>query len=295
MSVQGGEFALNKTTQLKKLLLDPEVLIMPGVYDALSAKICEAVGFKALQCTGYGIAASVLGVPDIGLLSMGEMLNQTRNIAQAVNIPIMADGDTGFGNVINVYHTVQRFEQAGAAGINLEDQIFPKRCGHMDGKQVIPLEEMVQKIKAAVKARKDPDFIINARTDAIAVSGVDEAIKRGNAYLEAGADLIFVEAPKEKEDVERVVKSINGPVSINMCDGGKTPFIHVKELESWGVARISVPVAALFASAKAIQQAMVIIRDEGLTPSVNHPDTMFTFKEMTDLVGLPFYRSLENL
>lgn len=286
---------MNKTTQLKKLLLDPEVLIMPGVYDALSAKICEAVGFKALQCTGYGIAASVLGVPDIGLLSMGEMLNQTRNIAQAVNIPIMADGDTGFGNVINVYHTVQRFEQAGAAGINLEDQIFPKRCGHMDGKQVIPLEEMVQKIKAAVKARKDPDFIINARTDAIAVSGVDEAIKRGNAYLEAGADLIFVEAPKEKEDVERVVKSINGPVSINMCDGGKTPFIHVKELESWGVARISVPVAALFASAKAIQQAMVIIRDEGLTPSVNHPDTMFTFKEMTDLVGLPFYRSLENL
>jgi len=286
---------LNKTTQLKQLLLSPKALVMPGVYDCISAKICEKVGFKAVQCGGYGIAASVLGVPDIGLLSMDEMLTQTRNIVQAVNIPVMADGDTGFGNVINVFHTIRRFEQAGCAGINLEDQVYPKRCGHMEGKQVIPMEEMIQKVKIAASARVDKDFIINARTDAIAVFGVDEAIRRGNAYLEAGADLFFVEAPQKKEDVERVVKSINGPVSINMCDGGKTPFITVEELESWGVARVSSPVTAIFAAAKAIQYVMEILRDEGVPPSVNHPETIFTFEEFTNLVNLPFYRSLENI
>lgn len=277
---------MNRTTKLKELILSDEILVMPGVYDALSAKICERVGFKALQCTGYGIAASVLGVPDIGILSQEDMLHQSRNIAQAVSVPVMADGDTGFGDEISTYYTVKRFEQAGCAGINLEDQVFPKRCGHMNGKQVIPMEEMVVKLRAAVAARQDKDFVLNARTDAVAVYGVDEAIRRGNAYLDAGADLIFVEAPQSKADVERVVKSISGPVSINMCDGGKTPYISFEELESWGVKRVSVPVAAAFAAARGIQRAMEILRDERRNPSALHPEELFSFGEFTELVGL---------
>lgn len=278
---------MNKTTQLKNYLLSGKILVVPGVYDALSAKICESVGFQAVQCTGYGIAASVLGVPDIGLLSMEDMLHQSRNIAQAVSIPVMADGDTGFGDEISTYFTVQRFEQAGCAGINIEDQVFPKRCGHMDGKQVIPMDEMITKIHAAAAARKDQDFVINARTDAVAVYGVDEAIRRGNAYLDAGATMIFVEAPQEKADVERVVKSINGPVSINMCDGGKTPYISFDELESWGVSRVSVPVATAFAAARGMQKAMEVLRDSRRNPSAIAPDLLFTFSEFTGLMGLP--------
>lgn len=275
-----------KTTLLKKYLLDKKVLVMPGVYDAITAKICERAGFRALQCTGYGIAASVLGVPDIGILSQEDMLHQTRNIANAVDVPVMADGDTGFGDEISTYYTVKRFEQAGCAGINLEDQVFPKRCGHMDGKQVIPMDEMIVKVRAAAAAKEDADFIINARTDAIAVYGVDEAIKRGNAYLRAGADLIFVEAPHKKEDVERVVKSIEGPVSINMCDGGKTPYISFEELESWGVARISVPTAAVFAAAAGVKKAMELLMEDRRNPSAAHPELVMQFSEFTDLVGL---------
>ncbi|MDI3533647.1 MAG: methylisocitrate lyase [Thermosediminibacterales bacterium] len=285
---------MKKTTLLKKMILDDEILVMPGAYDALSAKIIEKAGFKAIQCTGYGIAASVLGKPDVGILTMTEMLNQTRNICNAVDIPVMADGDTGFGNAINVYHTVKAFEAAGAAGINLEDQVFPKRCGHMDGKEVIPMEEMIKKIKAAVDAKKDKDFVINARTDAIAVYGIEEAIRRGNAYAEAGADLIFVEAPQSIEDIKYIIKNIKAPVSINMTDGGKTPIATIKQLQEWGAARVSIPVTAIFAAAKGIEKAMQIIMEEGVSPTVNHPEMVMTFKEFTDLVGLPEINELEK-
>jgi methylisocitrate lyase len=284
----------NKTTRLKQLILDRKVLVMPGAYDALSARIIEKAGFHAIQCSGYGIAASVLGKPDVGILSMTEMLNQTRYICDAVTIPVMADGDTGFGNAINVYHAVRAFEAAGAAGINLEDQVFPKRCGHMDGKDVIGMEEMVQKIRAAMAAKVDQDFVINARTDAIAVLGIDEAIKRGNAYAAAGADLIFVEAPHSAEEIKRVIKSIKAPVSINMTDGGKTPVATIAELEDWGAARVSIPVTAVFAAARAVERAMQVILAEGLSPTVNHPDTVMTFKEFTALVGLPEIQALQN-
>jgi methylisocitrate lyase len=273
---------MRKTTRLKKLISDKPVLVMPGAYDALSARIIERAGFKAVQCSGYGIAASVLGKPDVGLLSITDMLAQTRNICSAVSIPVMADGDTGFGNVVNVYHTVQAFEAAGAAGINLEDQVFPKRCGHMDGKEVISMEEMIQKIRAAVDAKVDKDFVINARTDAIAVLGIEEAIKRGNAYAAAGADLIFVEAPPAVEDIKYVIKNIKAPVSINMTDGGKTPIATLQELEAWGAARVSIPVTAVFAAAKAVETAMGIILREGISPTANH------------LVGLPEIKALEQ-
>lgn len=284
---------MKKTTQLKQLLLAPEVLVVPGSYDALSARIIEKAGFLATQATGYGIAASVLGKPDIGLLSFGEMLDQTRNIAQAVQIPVMADGDTGFGNAVNVYHTVQRFEQAGCAGINLEDQVFPKRCGHMDGKQVISLAEMVGKIKAATAARVDEDFVINARTDAVAVYGVDEAIRRGNAYAAAGADLIFAEAPRDKESVARLIREIKAPVSINMVDGGKTPPLSIDELQALGAARVSVPVSCLFLAAKAMQEGMRALYLEHKIPAMTKPESILTFAEFTELVDLPFYKQLE--
>jgi methylisocitrate lyase len=267
---------------------------MPGAYDALSARIIERAGFQAIQCSGYGIAASVLGKPDVGLLSMTDMLNATRNICDVVTIPVMADGDTGFGNAVNVYHTVRAFEAAGAAGINLEDQVFPKRCGHMDGKEVIGMEEMVQKIRAAMAAKTDQDFVINARTDAIAVLGIDEAIRRGNAYAAAGADLIFVEAPPSAEEIRHVIRSIKAPVSINMTDGGKTPVATISELQEWGAARVSIPVTAVFAAAKAVERAMQVILAEGVSPTVNHPDTVTTFKEFTDLVGLPEIKALQD-
>lgn len=289
-----GTSVMNKTTKLKQLILDRKALVMPGAYDALSARIIERAGFHAIQCSGYGIAASVLGKPDVGLLSMTEMLNQTRNICAAVNIPVMADGDTGFGNAINVYHTVRAFEAAGAAGINLEDQVFPKRCGHMDGKEVVSLEEMVQKIGAAVAAKVDRDFVINARTDAIAVFGIDEAIRRGNAYAAAGADLIFVEAPRSAEEIKRVIKSIRAPVSINMTDGGKTPLATIQELEEWGAARVSIPVTAVFVAARAVERAMQVILAEGVSPTVHHPETVMTFTEFTDLVGLPEIKALQQ-
>lgn len=285
---------MKKSTILKNLIKAPEILVMPGAYDALSAKIIQSLGFKAVQASGYGIAASVLGKPDIGLLSLGEMLNQTRNIVQAVDIPVMADGDTGFGNAVNVYHTVQLFEQAGCAGINLEDQVFPKRCGHMDGKQVVSMEEMVDKIKAAVAARKDPDFVINARTDSIAVYGVEEAVRRGNAYARAGAGLIFVEAPPDREAIGRVIKEIKAPVSINMADGGKTPLCSIQELQEMGAARVSVPVAALFAAARGMLNALGVLKTGNMPPSAAHPEMLVSFKEFTDLVDLPFYKELEN-
>lgn len=283
-----------KTTRLKELILDKKVLVMPGAYDALSAIIIEKSGFQAVQCSGYGIAASVLGKPDVGILTMSEMLNQTRYICNAVNIPVMADGDTGFGNAVNVYYTIKNFEAAGAAGINLEDQVFPKRCGHMEGKAVIPLEEMVQKIRAAVDAKVDTDFVINARTDAIAVSGIEEAIRRGNAYAEAGADLVFMEAPSSVEEIKYVIKNIKAPVSINMTDGGKTPIATIQQLEEWGAARISIPVTAIFSAAKAVEKAMKVILTEGISPTVNHPEMVTTFQEFTDLVGLPHIKAMEQ-
>jgi len=225
---------------------------------------------------------------------MAEMLSQTRNICNAVDIPVMADGDTGFGNAVNVYYTVQAFEAAGAAGINLEDQVFPKRCGHMDGKEVVPMAEMIQKIRAAAGARKDKDFVINARTDAIAVHGVEEAIRRGNAYAAAGADMIFVEAPHSVEAIKYVIRSIKAPVSINLTDGGKTPLVTIAQLEEWGAARVSIPVTPIFAAARAIETALEVILAEGVVPTVNHPEMMMTFKEFTDLVGLPAIKALEK-
>lgn len=284
---------MNRTTMLKNLINDKQILVMPGVFDAMSAMIAEKCGIKAVQVSGYGLAGSNLGYPDVGIMTKTQMVELVRNICNRVSIPVMADGDTGFGNAVNLYYAVREFEAAGAAGINLEDQFFPKRCGHMGGKQIVPFEEAVKKIEAAAAARTDPDFVINARTDAVAVVGVDEAIRRGNAFAKAGADLIFVEAPESIDDIKRVIQSIDAPVSINMiyAKGSKTPAVSIKQLEEWGAARVSVPVMPLFAAARALQKAFTAIANDDVT-SMN--DQIFEFAEYTDLVGLPFIKELEK-
>lgn len=286
---------MKKTIQLKKMLLEKRALVMPGAYDALSAMLIEKAGFKALQVSGFGLAASYLGKPDVGLLTQTEMVTLTKNIVNAVDIPVMADGDTGFGNAINVIRTVLEFENAGCVGMNLEDQVFPKKCGHMEGKQLVTLEEMVLKIEAACDARRDPDFVINARTDAISVVGIDEAIKRGKAYAKAGADLIFVEAPKTKEEIKRIVNEIDAPVSINLFDGvkgGKTPLMGIEELRELGVARVSIPVGTAFAVVRGVGNYLEALAKEGIIPG--RYDLVITFDEWKELVGLPKIKELEK-
>lgn len=282
---------MKKTTKLKQLIKDPKILVMPGVHDALSAKIAEKCGFEAVQCSGFGFAGSYLGIPDIGVLTLTQMVELTRNVCRAVDIPVMADGDTGFGNAVNVYYAVRDFEDAGAAGMNLEDQVFPKRCGHMAGKQIIPMEEAVKKIEAAVAARRDPDFVINARTDAVAVAGVDEAIRRGNAYAKAGADLIFVEAPTKVDDIKRVIHSIDAPVSINLLQGGRTPLVPISQLEEWGAARVSIPVTSIMAVAHKMFEVFSYIREHGGIAGLQ--DKVLSFEEFAKTVGLPEIRKLE--
>lgn len=284
---------MRRTTKLKQLILDPETLLMPGVYDCVSAKIAEQCGIKAVQVSGFALAGSYLGVPDVGIMTKSQMVELVRNICGSVNIPVMADGDTGFGNAVNLYYAVREFEAAGAAGINLEDQVFPKRCGHMNGKQIIPFEEAVKKIEAAAAARTDPDFVINARTDAVAVAGVDEAIRRGNAFAKAGATMIFVEAPTSADEIKRVIQSIDAPVSINMiyAPGGKTPPIPIKTLQEWGAARVSVPVMPLLSACRALQRCFTALLADG---AMEQQDEIFTFSEFTDLIGLPAVRELEQ-
>ncbi|AEE14721.1 Carboxyvinyl-carboxyphosphonatephosphorylmutase [Thermodesulfobium narugense DSM 14796] len=286
---------MSKAKVLLDLIKAKEILVMPGAYDCLSAKMVELAGFKAVQMSGYGFSASLLGKPDIGLLSFDEILRHTHNICNAVNIPVMADADTGYGNSLNVIRTVQEFEQAGAAGINLEDQVWPKRCGHMEGKDVIPAEEMVKKIEAAFWAKKDKNFVINARTDARQKYGPKEAIRRAKLYWEAGADLIFLEAPESIEELkmyanELVPKGIR--ISVNMLDGGRTPLLSFKELEDMGFSRVSVPVLTIYAAAKALYEILNQLYKDGTNKNLQ--DKIFPFQEFNKLIGLPEIRELEK-
>lgn len=288
---------MKQSTVLRGLLQKRQALPVPGAHDVISAKLIEKTGFKAIQVSGFGLAATYLGLPDMAFISFTEVLNFTRNIVDAVSIPVMADADTGYGNSINAMRVTEQFIKAGTAGMNLEDQVFPKRCGHIEGKTVVSLEEMVLKIKACARVRDqlDPDFILNARTDAIAVSGVDEAIRRGNAYIEAGADMIFVEAPRTVEEIEKAVKGINGLVSINLFDnieGGKTPLLTVEELAAMGVARISIPVGSTFAAARGVLNYLEAIKGGKLAPE--RKDLVFSFDEFKDLVGVPAFREQEK-
>lgn len=278
---------MRKSTRLRRLIEAPEILVMPGCFDALSARLIERAGFAAVQISGLGVAASLLGKPDVGIMGLRDMAERTFQIAQAVGIPVMADADTGYGNAVNVHFAVRELEQAGAAGINLEDQTFPKRCGHMDGKDVISLEEMVGKIEAARAAARDPDFVINARTDALATHGLDEALRRGRAYARAGATMIYLEAAESAEQIRAAVETIGAPISITQGEGGRTPLLPFEELERLGVARVSCPGTALFAAIQGIETALAALRaNKGPAKHAPHIANLAHYKEVMGMADV---------
>ena len=277
--------------RLRELLARPEPLVAPGAYDALSARLVEQAGFDVVYMTGFGTTASLAGRPDVGLLTGTEMVDNARRIAAAVDVPVIADADTGYGNAINVVRTVQAYEQAGVAGIHLEDQVMPKKCGHMSGKAVIPADEMVGKIRAAVAARRDPDFLLIARTAAAAVEGLSAAIDRARAYADAGADVLFVEAPTSEDDIARVAEELRGvaPLVFNWAEGGRTPPIPLARIAELGFALVLFPIGTLLAATAGIRRLLASLRDDGV-PAV---DDLPTFDGFTDLIGLPEIRELE--
>lgn len=293
MDGRQGLIAMRKTTELRNLLKQPGIIVAPGAHNAFTAKIIEQTGgFQAVYMTGSGTAMSLIGEPDIGLLTMTEMVTQGHNIANAVSLPVIADADTGYGNAINVIRTVKEYEKAGVAAIHIEDQVTPKKCGHFEGKQVVSESEMVGKIKAAVDSREDSDFVIIARTDARAVLGLDEAIKRSLAYLNAGADAIFVEAPQSLEELNIIARSISAPLLVNMDEGTKTPLLTVRELEEMGYKIVIFPRSAPSAAAKTIQELMLMLKETGTTQGF--VDKIVTFEGRNSITGLAGYQELQG-
>lgn len=291
--------SMKRSKILRSAIMERRAVVVPGCHDALSARLIEQAGFEAVQVSGFGLAGCILGEPDVGLLQMKDVLDFTSNIAHAVKIPVMADVDTGGGNAINAAWTTERVIETGAAGLNIEDQVFPKRCGHMAGKEVISAEAMVGKIRACAQVRDalDKDFIINARTDCFASLGLDEAVSRCNMYLRAGADLVFIDAIKTRADIEAAVDSIDGPLSVNLMDGVsgvKTELIPVPELAKIGVGRVSIPVASIMVAYKALKEFFVALRRSPTGTLPGQMQWVPPFEEFTDFIGLKDYRALEK-
>lgn len=280
------------TTRFKQLIKAPELLMMPGVHDALSARIAESAGLEAVTAAGFAATGALLGRPDSSQLSATEMADHYARICEAVEIPVFVDADTGFGNVTNVRRTVREFERAGVAGLFIEDQIFPKRCGHTPGKDVVPVADFLGKLKAALDARRDPDFMIMARTDALGVIGIDEAIARGQMALEIGADIIFVEAPGTTDEMRRICAEIDAPQFANMVDYGDSPLLTAQELQDIGYAAAVWPVASIFTVTKALQEVYAVLKRDGTTAAAQ--DGMVDFAAYTALVGLPELRDQEE-
>lgn len=284
---------MTAAAMLKDLIQSPEIVVMPGVFDPFSARLAERAGFPALQCSGAAISGVHFGRPDYSLISMEDMVACTARIVRSVHVPVMADGDNGFGNAVNTHYAVRAFEEAGAAGVNLEDQITPKRCGHLDGKHILDLDEAAIKIRAAAEARTDPDFVINARTDALAVEGIAGAIRRGNAYLAAGATMIFVEGVTSRDEIRAAVTGIDGPVAVNVIEGGKSPqHLTFRELQDLGVARVSLPGALLMSALGGMRNALERIQADGGTADLD--DLFLPFREAHDLIGMREIESLER-
>ncbi|WP_017746300.1 isocitrate lyase/phosphoenolpyruvate mutase family protein [Scytonema hofmannii] len=282
----------SSTNQLRQLLERPEILVIPGVYDCLGAKLAEQVGFEVLATSGFGIAASTLGLPDYGFLTATEALYTVGRIAQSVTIPLIADMDTGYGNALNVIRTVKDAVQQGIAGVILEDQEWPKKCGHFEGKRVVPMNEHAGKIQAAVQARGDSGLVIIARTDARAPLGLEEAIHRGRAYIDAGADALFVEAPQSVEELQSIASAFPGvPLVANILEGGKTPQLSASELQQMGFKIVFFPVSALLAVTKVMTACFHQLKEQGTT--ANFQD-MVSFKDFQELIGIPKYRQLEQ-
>ncbi|MDR1741005.1 MAG: isocitrate lyase/PEP mutase family protein [Synergistaceae bacterium] len=288
---------MKKSTALREILGKRKATPAVGCHDVLSAKLIERAGFEIIQVSGFGLAATLLGLPDMAFLTYTEMMHITDNVVHSVGIPVMADADTGFGNAVNAMRVTEQIIGLGAAGMNIEDQVFPKRCGHIEGKTIVPADEMVLKIAACrtVRDSLDKDFVINARTDAIAVAGIDEAIRRGNLYAKAGADMIFVEAPRSREEIARAAREIDCLVSINLFDmveGGKTPLVPIDELAAMGVARVSVPVGTTFAAMRGVKNYLEAIKGGRLAPG--RTDLVASFDEFKEVVGVPKFRELEK-
>lgn len=274
---------MRPTTKLRQMLRKPGLIVAPGAYDCLTAKIVQREGFPAVYMTGAGTSISRLGYPDLALASMSEMVGNAANIAASVDVPLIADADTGYGGVLNVQRTVREYERAGVAAIHIEDQEHPKRCGHLDGKRVVPVNEMVQKIHAAVDARTDDDFTIIVRTDALAVTGWDDTMARCQAYVKAGADILFVEALRTREEAQRVLQSFDIPLLYNFVETGKSPLIPVSELERMGFKIVIFPVSALLTVCHAVTRLMRDLKQQGTTAS--RMDQMVSLEECFETVG----------
>jgi len=276
----------------KELLRRNKLLVAPGCFDGLSARLVEEAGFEAAYLSGGAVARS-MGIPDIGLVTMSEVIERAAQVVSAVKIPVIADADTGYGNAINLVRTVREYERVGVAAIHIEDQITPKRCGHLEGKEVIPLDEMEKKLAAALDARTDPDFCMIARTDARGVHGFDDAINRGRAFAKLGVDAVFVEAPQSDEELEAIPRAIpNVPLLVNVFKGGKTPMLPVERLEKMGYRIAIYPSETQRAGIYAMRQALGLLKRDGTTEAMDK--SLTTFKERDKVVGLDDWQALEK-
>ena len=282
---------MKRTTRFRLLIEAPEIVILPGAHDALTLRLAEQAGFQAVTCGGYSATASLLGAPDVQQLTMTEMAEMYARLCDATELPLFADADTGYGNTTNVARTVRSYERAGVAGLFIEDQVSPKRCGHMDGKRVVPAVEMAAKLKAALDARIDADLVVCARTDARAVEGLDAAIERCQLYREAGADLLFVDAPESVEELRRVCSEIDGTCLANLIEGGKTPILPARQLEAMGFAAVTWPVSASYAIAQAVGEVYAALLRDGTTQAAR--GRMVDFAAFNGLIGLAQLREGE--
>src|SRR5210317_2249537 len=277
---------------LKNMLKSKKPLVIPGVYDALGAKIAQKVGFDAMFQTGYGTSATLFGMPDYGFIGATETVDNARRICRAVSVPVIVDSDTGYGNALSVWKLVKELESAGASGIFLEDQKWPKRCGHMQGKDVVAQEEYTEKLSAAIDARENKDFIIVARTDARATKGLDEAIERGKQNKKTGADAVFVEAPRTLDEMKRIGKEINAPLVANMIEGGATPLSSAETLSKIGFNVILYPLSVLYANTFATMNILQELKKSGNTSK--YKQKVVNFDQFNDLVELPKFRKMEK-
>lgn len=283
---------MRHTAKLRQKLKEPGIVKVPGIYDAFTAKIAVAAGFDVVYMTGSGSSTGLLGKPDVGLLTMIEMTNNAARIVDAVNIPVIADADTGYGNAINLIRTIHEYERAGVAAVHIEDQAIPKKCGHMEGKRLVSVEEMVGKIRAATEARRDPDFIIIARTDARSVLGFDETVHRARRYVEAGADMIFGEALQSREELAEFAKAVDAPLFTDSTEWGKTPLLTASELEELGYKIVIFSTAALRVVHKAVADLMKELWRKG--SQIDYLNRMKTRQETYELIGYPEFIKLEN-
>ncbi|MBL0936314.1 MAG: isocitrate lyase/PEP mutase family protein [Rhizobiaceae bacterium] len=278
--------------RLREMIGQRRALLVPGVMNALAARVAEDVGYEALYITGAGVTNAYLGLPDVGLISPTQMADTIGVVRNITELPLIVDGDTGFGNAINVWHTVRSFERAGANAIQLEDQVFPKRCGHFDGKGVIPAAEMAEKVRAAVEARRSPDFLVIARTDAYATHGLDEAIARAQSFIDAGADITFVEAPRQISDIRKVIESLSVPQLVNMVIGGHTPSVGLSDFRELGVGMVLYANASLQGAIMGMRNALTHLRDKGVLTEGD--GLVAPFAERQRLVGMAEFKRMEG-